>query len=95
MLEKTKNKIENLLKSATDPEEIEALGQCVKEIDGEIKRDGDREGLIKRQADTIRNSYLHQPVEQKGEDEGKKDAKKETMGEIFDRLYGKNKKGGQ
>ena len=95
MLEKTKNKIENLLKSATDPEEIEALGQCVKEIDGEIKRDTDREGLIKRQAETIRNSYLHQPVEQKGEDEGKKEAKKETMGEIFDRLYGKDKKGGQ
>ena len=95
MLEKTKNKIENLLKSATDPEEIEALGQCVKEIDGEIKRDTDREGLIKRQAETIRNSYLHQAVEQKGEDEGKKEAKKETMGEIFDRLYGKNKKGGQ
>ena len=95
MLEKTKTKIENLLKSATDPEEIEALGQCVKEIDMEIKRDGDREGLIKRQADTIRNAYLHTAVEQKGEDEGKKEAKKETMGEIFDRLYGKNKKGGQ
>ena len=94
MLEKTKNKIENLLKSATDPEEIEALGQCVKEIDGEIKRDGDREGLIKRQADTIRNSYLHMPVEQKGEEEGKKEAKKETMGEIYERLFGKNKKGG-
>ena len=95
MLEKTKTKIECLLKSATDPEEIEALGQCVKEIDGEIKRDGDREGLIKRQADTIRNSYLHMPVEQKGEEEGKKEAKKETMGEIYERLYGKNKKGGQ
>ena len=89
MLEKTKNKIENLLKSATDPEEIEALGQCVKEIDGEIKRDRDREGLIKRQADTIRNSYLHMPVEQKGEEEGKKEAKKETMGEIYERLFGK------
>ena len=95
MLEKRKNKIENLLKSATDPEEIEALGQCVKEIDGEIKRDTDREGLIKRQADTIRNSYLHMPVEQKGEEEGKKEAKKETMGEIYERLFGKNKKGGQ
>lgn len=95
MLEKTKTKIENLLKSATDPEEIEALGQCVKEIDGEIKRDTDREGLIKRQADTIRNSYLRMPVEQKDEDEGKKEAKKETMGEIYNRLYGKNKKGGQ
>ena len=89
MLEKTKSKIENLLKSATDPEEIEALGQCVKEIDGEIKRDTDREGLIKRQADTIRNSYLHMPVEQKGEEEGKKEAKKETMGEIYERLFGK------
>ena len=95
MLEKTKNKIENLLKSATDPEEIEALGQCVKEIDGEIKRDGDREGLIKRQAETIRNSYLHQPVEQKGEGEGNKEAKKETMAEIYSRLFGKDKKGGQ
>ena len=89
MLEKTKNKIENLLKSATDPEEIEALGQCVKEIDGEIKRDGDREGLIKRQADTIRNAYLHTAVEQKGEGEGNKEAKKETMGEIYERLFGK------
>ena len=95
MLEKTKNKIENLLKSATDPEEIEALGQCVKEIDGEIKRDGDREGLIKRQADTIRNAYLHTAVEQKGEEEGKKEAKKETMAEIYSRLFGKDKKGGQ
>ena len=95
MLEKTKNKIENLLKSATDPEEIEALGQCVKEIDGAIKRDGDREGLIKRQADTIRNAYLHTAVDQKGEGEGNKEAKKETMGEIYERLYGKNKKGGQ
>ena len=89
MLEKTKNKIENLLKSATDPEEIEALGQCVKEIKGEIKRDGDREGLIKRQADTIRNAYLHTAVEQKGEAEGNKEAKKETMAEIYDRLFGK------
>ena len=89
MLEKTKTKIECLLKSATDPEEIEALGQCVKEIDGEIKRDGDREGLIKRQADTIRNAYLHTAVEQKGEGEGNKEAKKETMGEIYDRLFGK------
>ena len=95
MLEKTKTKIENLLKSATDPEEIEALGQCVKEIDGEIKRDGDREGLIKRQADTIKNAYLHTAVGQKDEEEGKKEAKKETMGEIYDRLFGKNKKGGQ
>lgn len=93
MLEKTKIKIENLLKSATDPEEIEALGQCVKEIDGEIKRDGDREGLIKRQADTIKNAYLHQPVEQQGE--GKKEAKKESMAEIYSRLFGKDKKGGQ
>ena len=89
MLEKTKNKIENLLKSATDPEEIESLGQCVKEIDGEIKRDGDREGLIKRQADTIRNAYLHTAVEQQAEAEGKKEAKKETMGEIYERLFGK------
>ena len=95
MLEKTKTKIENLLKSATDPEEIEALGQCAQEIDGEIKRDTDREGLIKRQADTIRNAYLHTAVEQKGEDEENKEAKKETMGEIYERLYGKNKKGGQ
>ena len=95
MLEKTKAKIDELLKAATDPEAINALSQCAQEIDGEIKRDTDREGLIKRQADTIRNSYLHQPVEQKGEDEGKKEAKKETMGEIYERLFGKNKKGGQ
>ena len=95
MLEKTKAKIDELLKAATDPEAINALSQCAKEIDGEIKRDTDREGLIKRQADTIRNSYLHQPVDQKGEDEGKKEAKKETMGEIYERLFGKNKKGGQ
>ena len=89
MLEKTKTKIENLLKSATDPEEIEALGQCAKEITDEIKRDGDREGLIKRQADTIRNAYLHTAVEQQGEGEGEKAAKKETMGEIYERLFGK------
>ena len=95
MLEKTKSKIDELLKAATDPEAINALSQCAQEIDGEIKRDTDREGLIKRQADTIRNAYLHQPVEQKGEDEGNKEAKKETMGEIYERLYGKNKKGGQ
>ena len=95
MLEKTKSKIDELLKAATDPEAIEALGQCAQEIAGEIKRNEDREGLIKRQADTIRNAYLHQPVEQKGEDEGKKEAKKESMGEIYERLYGKNKKGGQ
>ena len=94
MLEKTKAKIDELLKAATDPEAIEALGQCAKEIDGEIKRDGDREGLIKRQADTIRNAYLHTAVEQKGEEEGNKEAKKETMGEIYERLFGKNKKGG-
>ena len=94
MLEKTKAKIDELLKAATDPEAINALSQCAQEIDGEIKRDGDREGLIKRQADTIRNAYLHTAVEQKGEDEGKKEAKKETMGEIYDRLFGKNKKGG-
>ena len=95
MLEKTKAKIDELLKAATDPEAINALSQCAQEIDGEIKRDGDREGLIKRQADTIRNAYLHTAVEQKGEDEGNKEAKKETMGEIYERLYGKNKKGGQ
>ena len=95
MLEKTKAKIDELLKAATDPEAIEALGQCAKEIDGEIKRDTDREGLIKRQAETIRNSYLHMPVEQKGEGEGKKEAKKEKMGEIYERILGKNKKGGQ
>ena len=42
MLEKTKAKIDELLKAATDPEAIEALGQCAREIDGEIKRDTDR-----------------------------------------------------
>ena len=95
MLEKTKAKIDELLKAATDPEAIETLGQCAQEIDGEIKRDTDREGLIKRQADTIRNAYLHTAVEQKGEEEGNKEAKKETMGEIYERLFGKDKKGGQ
>ena len=89
MLEKTKSKIDELLKAATDPAAIEALGQCAKEIDGQIKRDGDREGLTKRQADTIRNAYLHTAVEQKGEGEGNKEAKKETMAEIYDRLFGK------
>ena len=95
MLEKTKLKIDELLKAATDPEAINALSQCAQEITDEIKRDGDREGLIKRQADTIRNAYLHTAVEQKGEGEGNKEAKKETMGEIYERLFGKNKKGGQ
>lgn len=89
MLEKTKSKIDELLKAATDPEAIEDLGQCAQEIAGEIKRNEDREGLIKRQADTIRNAYLHTAVEQKCEDEGKKEAKKETMGEIYERLFGK------
>ena len=95
MLEKTKSKIDELLKAATDPEAIEALGQCAQEIADEIKRDGDREGLIKRQADTIRNAYLHTAVEQRDEGEGKKEAKKETMAEIYSRLFGKDKKGGQ
>ena len=89
MLEKTKAKIDELLKAATDPEAIETLGQCAQEITDEIKRDGDREGLIKRQADTIRNAYLHQPVEHQGEGAGNKEAKKETMAEIYDRLFGK------
>ena len=89
MLEKTKSKIDELLKAATDPEAIDALSQCAQEIAGEIKRDTDREGLIKRQAETIRNSYLHQPVEQQDADEGKKEAKKESMGEIYERLFGK------
>ena len=89
MLEKTKAKIDELLKAATDPEAINALSQCAQEITDEIKRDGDREGLIKRQADTIRNAYLHTAVEQQGEGEGKKEAKKESMGEIYERLFGK------
>lgn len=89
MLEKTKSKIDELLKEATDPEAIDALSQCAQEIAGEIKRDTDREGLIKRQADTIRNAYLHTAVEQQDEDEGKKEAKKESMGEIYERLFGK------
>ena len=89
MLEKTKAKNKKQQKAATDPEAIEALGQCAQEITDEIKRDGDREGLIKRQADTIRNAYLHTAVEQKGEGEGNKEAKKETMAEIYDRLFGK------
>ena len=95
MLEKTKAKIDELLKAATHPEAIESLGPCAQEITDEIKRDGDREGLITRQADTIRNAYLHTAVEQKGECEGDKEAKKETMAEIYDRLFGKDKKGGQ
>ena len=91
MLEKTKSKIDGLLKSATDPEEIEILGQCAKEIAGEIERDGEREELIKRQAERIRTAYLSTPVTQKDqpEDSGKEERKKETMAEIYDRLFGK------
>lgn len=92
MLEKTKIKIDTLLKSATDPEEIEALGQCMKEISGEIERDGEREDLIKRQAERIRTAYLSTPVTQKEQPEGgKEERKKETMAEIYDRLFGKKK----
>lgn len=92
MLEKTKTKIDSLLKSATDPEEIEALGQCAKEISGEIERDGEREDLIKRQAERIRTAYLSTPVTQKEQPEGgKEERKKETMAEIYDRLFGKKK----
>lgn len=92
MLEKTKTKIDALLKSATDPEEIEALGQCMKEISGEIERDGEREDLIKRQAERIRTAYLSTPVTQKEQPEGgKEERKKETMVEIYDRLFGKKK----
>ena len=90
MLEKTKSKIDGLLKSATDPEEIEALGQCAKEIAGEIERDGEREDLIKRQAERIRTAYLSMPVAQKEQPEGEKEErKKETMAEIYARLFGK------
>lgn len=90
MLEKTKTKIDGLLKSATDPEEIEILGQCAKEIAGEIERDGEREDLIKRQAERLRTAYLSTPVVQKDQPEGgKEERKKETMAEIYDRLYGK------
>ena len=92
MLEKTKSKIDGLLKSATDPEEIEALGQCAKEIAGEIERDGEREDLIKRQAERIRTAYLSTPVTQKEQPEGgKEERKKETMAEIYARLFGKKK----
>ena len=92
MLEKTKTKIDTLLKSATDPEEIEVLGQCAKEIAGEIERDGEREDLIKRQAERIRTAYLSTPVVQKEQPEGgKEERKKETMAEIYDRLFGKKK----
>ena len=90
MLEKTKSKIDGLLKSATDPEEIEILGQCAKEIAGEIERDGEREDLIKRQAERIRTAYLSTPVTQKEQPEGvKEERKKETMAEIYARLFGK------
>ena len=90
MLEKTKSKIDGLLKSATDPEEIEILGQCAKEIAGEIERDGEREDLIKRQAERIRTAYLSTPVTQKEQPEcGKEERKKETMAEIYNRLFGK------
>ena len=90
MLEKTKTKIDSLLKSATDPEEIEALGQCAKEIAGEIERDGEREDLIKKQAERIRTAYLSTPVVQKEQPEGgKQERKKETMADIYGRLYGK------
>ena len=92
MLEKTKTKIDGLLKSATDPEEIEILGQCAKEIAGEIERDGEREDLIKRQAERIRTAYLSTPVTQKDQPEGGKEERKmETMAEIYDRLFGKKK----
>ena len=92
MLEKTKSKIDTVLKAATDPEEIEALGQCMKEISGEIERDGEREDLIKRQAERIRTAYLSTPVTQKEQPEGgKEERKKETMAEIYDRLFGKKK----
>ena len=90
MLEKTKSKIDGLLKSATDPEEIEILGQCAKEIAGEIERDGEREDLIKRQAERIRTAYLSTPVTKKDQREGgKEERKKETMAEIYARLFGK------
>ena len=90
MLEKTKTKIDGLLKSATDPEEIEILGQCAKEIAGEIERDGEREDLIKRQAERIRTAYLSTPGTQKDQPEGgKEERKKETMAEIYSRLFGK------
>ena len=91
MLEKTKTKIDGLLKSATDPEEIEILGQCAKEIAGEIERDGEREDLIKRQAERLRTAYLSTPVGQKDEqpEGGKEERKKETMAEIYSRLFGK------
>ena len=90
MLEKTKTKIDGLLKAATDPEEIEILGQCAKEIAGEIERDGEREDLIKRQAGRIRTAYLSTPVVQKEQPEGgKEERKKETMAEIYSRLFGK------
>ena len=90
MLEKTKTKIDGLLKSATDPEEIEILGQCAKEIAGEIERDGEREDLIKRQAERIRTAYLSTPVGQNEQSEGgKEERKKETMAEIYARLFGK------
>ena len=92
MLEKTKSKIDGLLKSATDPEEIEILGQCAKEIAGEIERDGEREDLIKRQAERIRTAYLSTPVVQKDQPEGgKEERKKETMAEIYARLFSKKK----
>ena len=90
MLEKTKTKIDGLLKSATDPEEIEILGQCAKEIAGEIERDGEREDLIKRQAERNRTAYLSTPVTQKDQPQGgKEERKKETMAEIYSRLFGK------
>ena len=90
MLEKTKSKIDGLLKSATDPEEIEILGQCAKEIAGEIERDGEREDLIKRQAERIRTAYLSTPVTQKDQPEGgKEERKQETMAEIYARPFGK------
>ena len=90
MLEKTKTKIDGLLKSATDPEEIEILGQCAKEIAGEIEGDRELEDLIKRQAERIRTAYLSTPVTQKDQPEsGKEERKKETMAEIYARLFGK------
>ena len=65
-------------------------GSFGKRLLQEIKRDGEREDLIKRHAERIRTAYLSTPVTQKDQPEGgKEERKKETMAEIYSRLFGK------
>lgn len=89
MLEKTKGTLEALLKDETDPEKIATLGGCLEELTAEEKRNDEREGLIKRQAETIRNSYLRTPTPLQPDPEKEKQKKPETLEEIAKRILGK------